>query len=689
MSSAVGGLELAATLFLFVPWLVAVLLAARLRTVRSPLALRLTARGVLTAVVISLLATLVRAGSAVALGTVEPLLAGASLIVAVPLVAVPAAVTLLWSLPRLWRLRRKTPGTELEPGTRLAAADPRLLVPVRAALTGAAAGSVLLVMPPVPSYLGDVLALGAGMLALTGLLWAVQRRRADVLARTGRVPGLRVRALRGLGTTVVAAALLFSVVTVAARTSAVPAAYDMSGGHAGHGTAPVSLATLTGPRSRTPDRRFALEARTATIRLASGKLVQAWTFNDRAPSAGRGSPSGARGARRAPGPELRVRQGELVEVRLTNRDVAAGVTLHWHGIDVPNAEDGVAGLTQDAVRPGGSHVYRFVAERAGTFWYHSHQRSSEQVRRGLFGPIIIEPAASEGTDIAVMLHEWRDQAGAVTAFGTDDGRRTRVAEPGSRVRARLIEADDFPRRFTLTGTTFKVVAIDGTDLHDPGELVSGTRVQVAAGGRADLVFTMPDRPVLLTLEGGDGPGIVFSPRPGAAVVEAAEGGPVLDPAAYGTPAPTPFTAGSRFDRDFTLYLDVRIGVHDGRPAGLWTVNGKAGAHAAMLLVREGDLVRTIFVNRSPMDHPMHLHGHKMLVLERNGRATTGSPWWVDTLNVAPGETYVVAFRADNPGIWMDHCHNLVHAANGMQLHLGYEGVATPYRAGPATGNLPE
>jgi FtsP/CotA-like multicopper oxidase with cupredoxin domain len=79
----------------------------------------------------------------------------------------------------------------------------------------------------------------------------------------------------------------------------------------------------------------------------------------------------------------------------------------------------------------------------------------------------------------------------------------------------------------------------------------------------------------------------------------------------------------------------------------------------------------------------------VLVLSRDGRPVTGSPWWTDTLNVGPGETYQVAFRADNPGIWMDHCHNLKHAADGFLLHLVYQGVDTPYRLGPASGNDPE
>ncbi len=107
------------------------------------------------------------------------------------------------------------------------------------------------------------------------------------------------------------------------------------------------------------------------------------------------------------------------------------------------------------------------------------------------------------------------------------------------------------------------------------------------------------------------------------------------------------------------------------------------------MVREDDLVKVTIVNRGSVDHPMHLHGHHMLVLSRNNETVSGSLWWSDTLDVAPGETYEVAFRADSPGIWMDHCHNLQHAVVGMTMHLAYEGVTTPYAIGKATHNHPE
>lgn len=86
---------------------------------------------------------------------------------------------------------------------------------------------------------------------------------------------------------------------------------------------------------------------------------------------------------------------------------------------------------------------------------------------------------------------------------------------------------------------------------------------------------------------------------------------------------------------------------------------------------------------------MHLHGHHVLVVSRDGQPSTGSPWWTDSLDVDPGESYDVAFLADNPGIWMDHCHNLPHAVDGLMTHLNYEGVTTPFLVGRDSGNVPE
>src|SRR6185503_1918746 len=124
----------------------------------------------------------------------------------------------------------------------------------------------------------------------------------------------------------------------------------------------VSVSTLTGPQTGTPDVTVTLTARKGTFRLPTGQQIGGYTLNGT-----------------SPGPEIAATQGDLVQVTLRNKDVPDGVALHWHGIDVPNAEDGVAGVTQDAVPVGGRFVYRFVVPDAGTYWYHSHQVSHNQV----------------------------------------------------------------------------------------------------------------------------------------------------------------------------------------------------------------------------------------------------------------------------------------------------------------------
>jgi FtsP/CotA-like multicopper oxidase with cupredoxin domain len=446
---------------------------------------------------------------------------------------------------------------------------------------------------------------------------------------------------------------------------------DYGGGseHAHHGSGQgMSVARLHGPRGAKPDAAFTLTARQATIELASGRAVEALTFNGR-----------------SPGPELRVRHGDVVQVTLVNEDVPQGVTIHWHGVDVPNAEDGVAGVTQDAVLPGERHVYRFRAEQHGTFWYHTHQVSSTEVRRGLFGALVIEPArgSRHAFDRTVIAHTFD---GIPTLDANDGIRRIDVA-PGTEARLRLVNSDSSPRRFLLTGAPFRVLALDGTDLNDPGEL-RDIAVDVPGGGRADLGFTVLSSPVWLTLaESGAALALNTSRQAPAAGTETEL--PAFDPLRYGRPAQAPFGAHSAFDRRFELVVSRKLGFFDGRPGRQWALNGGIFPDVPMFHVGRGDLVEVTIVNDSGAEHPMHLHGHHVLVLGRDGEPASGSPWWPDTLNVEAGEEYRVAFRADNPGIWMDHCHNLPHAAAGLTMHVAYAGVTTPFLIGGEHDNEPE
>jgi FtsP/CotA-like multicopper oxidase with cupredoxin domain len=86
---------------------------------------------------------------------------------------------------------------------------------------------------------------------------------------------------------------------------------------------------------------------------------------------------------------------------------------------------------------------------------------------------------------------------------------------------------------------------------------------------------------------------------------------------------------------------------------------------------------------------MHLHGHLFKVLTKNGKPLTGSPIYADSILLFRGDVYEIAFHANNPGLWMEHCHNLGHAAAGMMMMVNYEGVTTPYRVGTKSGNIPD
>jgi FtsP/CotA-like multicopper oxidase with cupredoxin domain len=444
---------------------------------------------------------------------------------------------------------------------------------------------------------------------------------------------------------------------------------DYGGGpHVSHDQAIArAVDQLHGP-DLVPDFRRTLTARQADVRLSSGTIVHALTFDGR-----------------VPGPELRVRQGDLVEVTLVNEDIAEGVSIHWHGVDVPNREDGVAGITQNAVRPGERYTYRFRADQVGTFWYHSHQEAAEEVKRGLYGALVIQPQdPPPGTlDLTAVVHSFPD----AVVIGSSDATQRRTVRPGTPVRLRLVNSDSSAQSLVLTGTPFRVAAIDGTDLNRPTP-VQDRSIQLGAGARYDLAFTMPARSVMLQVVGSKAV-LLLGTLASTGSEQPAEPGPTFDPAGYGSAAPRPFTASSRFDRSFKVDLGRKLGFLDGKPGAHWSVNGKLFPHTPMYMVSAGDLVKMTIKNDSGATHPMHLHGHHFLVLSRNGEPLTGSPWWVDTLNVRAHESYEVGFRASNPGIWMFHCHNLPHARDGLTMHVMYGGVTTPYRVGDAAHNHTE
>ncbi len=402
----------------------------------------------------------------------------------------------------------------------------------------------------------------------------------------------------------------------------------------------------------------------------------------------------------SPGPILRARQGEEVFVRLKN-DLPQPTTVHWHGIRIDNAMDGVAGLTQDPVPQGETFDYRFTVPDAGTFWYHPHNRSWEQVARGLYGLLIVEEAqggAQHDRDIAIVADDWRlgeDGQLDEASFGhmrdwSHAGRLGNTLTLNGQDRLDIPVNHNEYLRLRLCNTCnarilelriehpgIRLVAEDGQPV-PPRDLIDGY-IRLAPGERADLFMHMgldPGSTAAITEVSGDqrleAGRFVYHPTNRLAY----RAPPVL-----GLPAnPLP----SRLDLGSALAVDLLMeggamgtlaeAVHKGETKGIrelvrqglvWSFNGTAGmAEAPLFAAALGRTVTVDLRNDTRWPHAMHFHGHHVKVLERNGQPS-GSDAWKDTVLVDPLESAKVAFVADNPGKWMLHCHMLEHQAAGM------------------------
>lgn len=401
-----------------------------------------------------------------------------------------------------------------------------------------------------------------------------------------------------------------------------------------------------------------------------------------------------------PGPEIRLRQDGRLRVTVDNR-LGEETTVHWHGLRVPNAMDGVPHLTQEPIEPGGRFVYEFDCPDAGTYWYHPHVRGFEQIGRGLYGPLIVEEKAPPRVDrdVTWVLDDWRlrpdaaisgdfgnlrdmSHAGRIGNTVTVNGR---VAErfavrAGERIRLRLINTAN-ARIFGLnfTGHRPVVVAWDGQPV--ASHPAAGGRVVLGPAMRADLVIDMTGKPGerftviddfyrrgayrLLDLVYGAKP---LGGRPPEAV-------PALAPNTQ--PEPDPAAAerhrikfgGGMMGAMTTAMMggrrvDFREMMHNGKA---WTVNGIAAVGPIMepfLTLARGRSHILELDNRTAWPHPIHLHGHSFRVIGRNGKPTQRREW-LDTVLMAPRERVEIAFVADNPGDWMFHCHIAEHMEGGM------------------------
>ncbi len=437
----------------------------------------------------------------------------------------------------------------------------------------------------------------------------------------------------------------------------------------------ASALLLSVPARARPGEPTVLDLRPGKLRLASPPApeTEVWTIN---------------GA--VPGPVLRVKQGDDVFARLIN-NLNQPTALHWQGVRIANAMDGVAGLTQAPVAPGERMDIRFIAPDAGTYWYRpsAFPHAAEQKARGIYGVLIVDGPDDPPVDqeFLAIIDDWRldDEAqlqppllgapdvtgngriGPLVTVNSQAIPQVVTARPGARLRLRILNACSA----RLMGLGFEglrplVVGIDGQSCEpfEPARLT----LPSGPGSRFDVIVDLPPdsaaEPALLLRSNGlpgdasEGPArklisfkLAGAPMPARQPVLSKQN-PVLPPV---------------IKLQNARRLDLTIQKSDSADLRkTWTFNGIAshGADAtALFKARRGQPVTLGFINKTRVDHTVHVHGHALRVLHLLDDGW--EPYWRDSVIVPAGATVRVAFLADNPGKWLIESTILDHAMSGL------------------------
>ncbi|UUX49815.1 multicopper oxidase family protein [Nisaea acidiphila] len=398
-----------------------------------------------------------------------------------------------------------------------------------------------------------------------------------------------------------------------------------------------------------------------------------------------------------PGPTLRVKQGERIGRRFLN-GLPQASTIHWHGIRIANAMDGVPELTQAPVEPGATFDYEFQLPDAGTYWYHPHNKTWEQLARGLYGALVVEEAETPDVDRdeVLLIDDWRltEKAEIAENFGAmhdwshggrignwitvnGDGYWASTAKRNERLRLRLVNVAN-ARIFSLGLKGFDgwIVALDGQPLATPQR---AGRMVMAPAQRIDLI-------VDVTGEAGSEASIVSHERNGSYAVAAFEisesaAARRTEPVSPLPPNPVPETGPLGKARTADLLMEggamggLRGATMGGRAMDMrglvqkgkvWAFNGRADMPEEPLIAASaGETVRIRMENRTGWPHAMHLHGHHFRKVLENG----GLGALRDTMLMQAEEVAEIAFVADNPGNWLLHCHMVEHSAAGMMTWI--------------------
>ncbi|CAN5853561.1 multicopper oxidase MmcO [soil metagenome] len=409
-----------------------------------------------------------------------------------------------------------------------------------------------------------------------------------------------------------------------------------------------------------------------------------------------------------PGPLIRANVGDELAVTVTNR-LDHPTSVHWHGIALTNPMDGAAPATPN-IDAGRDFTYRFSVPDPGTYWAHPH--TGLDADYGLYLPVIVDDPADPGrydAEWIVVLDDWTAGIGKTPQQLFDDlhgmsgmggmpgmpgmsgvggspllggdagdinypyylinGRipaapTSFTAKPGQRIRIRIINAgSDTAFRVALAGHAMTVTHTDGY----PVTPIEVDALLLGMGERYDVIVTAGDGvfPLVANAEGkrqlarallvtgaGTAPELGYQPPQLNGRVGTVDMFTATSPVDLGAGKP---------DTTLTADLSGSMMTYD------WAINGRAYPGSLPLTVRQGQRAALTFTNRSMMWHPMHLHGHTFQVLKPDG---TPGPR-KDTVIVLPMQKVTVDLVADNPGVWMMHCHNTYHQEGGMMTTLNY------------------
>jgi FtsP/CotA-like multicopper oxidase with cupredoxin domain len=420
-------------------------------------------------------------------------------------------------------------------------------------------------------------------------------------------------------------------------------------------------------RDRNPDPRVVeidLAAQVAPVELKAGVTTDAWTYGGR-----------------VPGPLIRLHRGDRLIVHFANQ-LPEETTIHWHGLRIPVAMDGVPEHSQPPVAPGASFTYDFVVPDAGLFWYHPHFHSAGQLGDGLYGAIVVEDDAEPrgfGDELVMMLsdasiepdgHLHPPDSGGDTAtlFGREgnvlliNGRQrpTIVARPGVPQRWRLVNsARSRYYKLALEGHTFVRIGGDGGLLPAP---VERDRLVIIPGERADVVFVPRGQPgtslPLRWVPAERGYGSTFARSEEVIATIRFEGAPV-------TPPPLPPTGRTiePLSTDGATAVDIKL--TQDKIDGHYYLGINDHPFTETVAARLGETQVWNLTNAIDFAHPFHLHGFFFQVLDGHGRPVEPIEW-KDTADVpASGKAQIAVRYQDRPGMWMFHCHILDHADAGM------------------------